>query len=1321
MSTADVVFGKDGPAEYMFPYLSFAAARNADKIRDTSSDMPYEHFDSNEVGEKLVDRWFQEIPSDCSSAVAFRSVARISSMKQFNKRIPSSTGWVIRVPPTLANRRHAIEYPMYAIASLACGDGREWLLGDILDHFIHVILDGHCRSCYMGSYILNTMKAALPPEEQDGILTQEGVNRLEEYLRSDHSFFHRYSGKARSRSTRADQHWTKHTKGKSVHNFLEFDEIFFTFNKDQVHWILIAVFPKQKWIEGFDPMGNHGSTHFASYLILHWLGQLHRHNKRKHRGDFVSTEWTIATHRRGMDLQLDSYNCGPLCILYVLLITNHIHPHRLPKPYNTMMHLFRQNMFHHIWEQRISVKIQDKQISVDVKDKKSDDEEVQVFSTEEYRSMNRLGLVLDTPPPDDVGVIEAQAATTQFARGTVTQANKTGAKKRSGSRAKSGTRTSPRRSPRKKTAGKVASGSDPPDGNDSDHPEDEDSRRKREHMEDGEEKKKKNKKEPHNEQIAKHDSFSSGDDIPLADLVPDSPARHTRSHPETPAATVNPSTPSPLNTPEPPTAAEQQSIPLDTPETPAATGNPSPPSLLDTPDPPTAAEQQSIPLDTPESPAETERRSSPRLQKKQEQSALLASDNFGTPPSTGKSRKKRSGSRRTLPLSQKTNETELSVANLTPQELFGDASRSDDVPENQQKLPSQRDNTSQRLDTTDTPKDTEDRQKLPSQSGYTSQRQDETAPTTSPKSNDGASEDDSEGPPMNNEEVWPFNASMMRHLGLKTRHKRLFLKMYEEIEEGDVEVGRKSNLWLSDMLQKIHFLLSKLKLAKGRLIVPETEPTLEAKKGKSGTISSQKEINQQYQAWQDHAHDFQRMTRESRKLRMLVRQLSHNVDSLKQELLSARNFGGSKAKITKIKAKYESELKTLEDTKREAYELKRKSAPAEAQKRRRAKLTDEQIKDNIWRTQIRKPLLGWRKMIEDERGVREERSKEKTISFSEDWRNEKFSEFRKFKRNSNDTLARGKSIDRKNKAYMEKYFPESQGKMTPEEKREYDQYLAGMTGEQRAAQIEYDEEVKQAKYLGMLSNGYEFAIKRPDRDNPDALVVEKVNEGWVQNNFSEEFVKEVQIHNSAQGPSQGGMGKFLPIPVGNTLANKGNLDPNWLVLSVPIKYQQGNRKFCLVFSLCSALHTMGLEFGASAIAAQAVRISDQNRDTQLAEIRRLVEEHCPEVGRPEILCNKLVAQKKRKKKQLTMKEIVQLRSPFPILVLPEGTDGSVNHAFCVMGSMIFDSTLKFALESKYHTVDWLMVGVRRILWACHFNKSLVSKKGGNLKKKRKIA
>ena len=148
---------------------------------------------------------------------------------------------------------------------------------------------------------------------------------------------------------------------------------------------------------------------------------------------------------------------------------------------------------------------------------------------------------------------------------------------------------------------------------------------------------------------------------------------------------------------------------------------------------------------------------------------------------------------------------------------------------------------------------------------------------------------------------------------------------------------------------------------------------------------------------------------------------------------------------------------------------------------------------------------------------------------------------------------------------------------------------------------------------------------------------------------------------------------------------------------------------------------MGLEFGASAIAAQAERISDLNHDTQLTEIRQLVEEHCPEVGHPEILCNKLVAQKKRKKKQLTMKEIVQLRSYFPVLVLPEGTDGSVNHAFCVMGSMIFDSTLKFALESKYHTVDWLMVGVRRILWACHFNKSLVSKKGGNLKKKRKIA
>ena len=48
---------------------------------------------------------------------------------------------------------------------------------------------------------------------------------------------------------------------------------------------------------------------------------------------------------------------------------------------------------------------------------------------------------------------------------------------------------------------------------------------------------------------------------------------------------------------------------------------------------------------------------------------------------------------------------------------------------------------------------------------------------------------------------------------------------------------------------------------------------------------------------------------------------------------------------------------------------------------------------------------------------------------------------------------------------MEKYYPESQGKMNPQEKKEYDKYLAGTTGDQRAAQLQYDEEVMQAKYL----------------------------------------------------------------------------------------------------------------------------------------------------------------------------------------------------------------------------------------------------------------
>ena len=61
----------------------------------------------------------------------------------------------------------------------------------------------------------------------------------------------------------------------------------------------------------------------------------------------------------------------------------------------------------------------------------------------------------------------------------------------------------------------------------------------------------------------------------------------------------------------------------------------------------------------------------------------------------------------------------------------------------------------------------------------------------------------------------------------------------------------------------------------------------------------------------------------------------------------------------------------------------------------------------------------------------------------------------------------------------------------------------------------------------------------------------------------------------------------------------------------------------------------------------------------------------------------------KRKRELTLKELAQSRTPFPTLVIPLGKDGSVNHAFTVVNDLIFDSSIPYALKCKVESIGWL--------------------------------
>jgi hypothetical protein len=138
---------------------------------------------------------------------------------------------------------------------------------------------------------------------------------------------------------------------------------------------------------------------------------------------------------------------------------------------------------------------------------------------------------------------------------------------------------------------------------------------------------------------------------------------------------------------------------------------------------------------------------------------------------------------------------------------------------------------------------------------------------------------------------------------------------------------------------------------------------------------------------------------------------------------------------------------------------------------------------------------------------------------------------------------------------------------------------------------------------------------------------------------------------------------------------------------VVVRYQQKDRAYYLSYSVASCLNYMGHLDEASKVAAAAPDLVSLPGDMAFEKLRAiLMIEVLPHMG----LCmvwNGKKRQRYKSRKVMSVGEIVSSKTPYLTLVQPKGTDGSVDHAVCVVDDIIFDSTLTYALKLRKESFD----------------------------------
>ena len=154
-----------------------------------------------------------------------------------------------------------------------------------------------------------------------------------------------------------------------------------------------------------------------------------------------------------------------------------------------------------------------------------------------------------------------------------------------------------------------------------------------------------------------------------------------------------------------------------------------------------------------------------------------------------------------------------------------------------------------------------------------------------------------------------------------------------------------------------------------------------------------------------------------------------------------------------------------------------------------------------------------------------------------------------------------------------------------------------------------------------------------------------------------------------------------------TLGDPGDPDaPHKLRTKCKLAYYQGEHHYCLGYSLANALNYCGYNEQSQTLAGHAELLSRMPLPMALNTIRNLMAALTPDIGGP-VVYNLRTG--KKRKRQMTVDQLLNDKTRYPTLVIPTRPDGSRTHAFCVVDDLIFDSITIQALKLCHESLEWI--------------------------------
>jgi len=267
------------------------------------------------------------------------------------------------------------------------------------------------------------------------------------------------------------------------------------------------------------------------------------------------------------------------------------------------------------------------------------------------------------------------------------------------------------------------------------------------------------------------------------------------------------------------------------------------------------------------------------------------------------------------------------------------------------------------------------------------------------------------------------------------------------------------------------------------------------------------------------------------------------------------------------------------------------------------------------------------------------------------------------------------------KKKMDEIFPYDEEEMAKAEKEMAD-YLKTLSATEAAKKRRQNAEVTELAKLKFSkedddSDGGHFEGIKMNGEKNTFQKINHIDHNWVRKHFNPLFVQLCETKDNM----------WHEIPLGKAMNIDDGQPPSKLSTLVATKYQQGREEYCLVYSLISAIHYCGLDYSCDPIKVHAERISKMAQLGALQEICLLMRTFCPLIGKATKFNMRIKGKKVRR--EITIEELVSSRCAYPTLVVPLGRDGSINHAFCVVDDLIFDSTCRNALKLTTESFNWI--------------------------------